>query len=166
MRTFSIDQMQPEDWPFVRRIYLEGIATGMATFEIEAPSWEAWDASHLMCGRLVARNDRDVMGWAALSPVSARRVYAGVAEVSIYVGADNRRRGVGRGLLERLIIESERNDIWTLQAVIFPDNSATLALHSACGFREVGRRERIGKLNGTWRDTILLERRSKMIEVE
>lgn len=163
MRTFLIDQMQPEDWPFVRQIYLDGIATGIATFEIEAPSWEAWDASHLICARLVARNDRDVMGWTALSPVSARKAYAGVAEVTIYVGENYRRSGVGRALLERLISESEQSGIWTLQAVVFPENSATLALHSGCGFREVGRRERIGKLAGTWRDTILLERRSKTI---
>lgn len=108
MRTFLIDQMQPEDWPFVRQIYLDGIATGMATFEIEAPSWEAWDASHLICGRLVARHDRDVMGWTALSPVSARKVYAGVAEVTIYVGENYRRTGVGRALLERLISESNK----------------------------------------------------------
>lgn len=147
-------------------IYLAGIAGGQATFEIEAPSWEAWDQSHHSFARLVARAKKGVVGWGALSPVSNRRAYAGIAEVSVYVAEDHRRAGIGRRLLEMLITESERNNIWTLQAVMFPENQGSVALHLRCGFREVGRRERIGKLNGVWRDTILLERRSQLIGVD
>jgi len=158
-----VGEMQASDWPAVKAIYLEGIATGLATFETEAPTWAHWDQSHLAYGRLIAGKGNEVIGWAALSPVSQRKAYAGVAEVSVYVAASNRGSGVGRALLERLINESETHDIWTLQAVVFPENAATLALHKRFGFLEVGRRERIGKLNGIWRDTILLERRSKII---
>lgn len=157
--------MAPNDWPSVRAIYLEGIATGQATFETEAPSWDGWDASHLQFARLVACDGEAILGWAALGPVSRRKAYAGVAEVSVYVAAERRGRGIGRALLEKLIVASEENRIWTLQAVVFPENEATLALHRACGFREVGRRERISKLNGEWRDTLLLERRSRQIGV-
>jgi L-amino acid N-acyltransferase YncA len=159
----KIAEMRPEDWAKVKAIYLEGIATGHATFETEAPSWEAWDAAHLAFARLVARDGQTISGWAALSSVSRRQAYAGVAEVSVYVAANHRNAGVGRALLDALITESEGNDIWTLQAVVFPENAATVSLHLRCGFREVGRRERIGKLNGEWRDTILLERRSALI---
>jgi L-amino acid N-acyltransferase YncA len=161
----AIVPMTAEDWDQVRGIYLEGIATGVATFETEAPSWEAWNAAHMAAGRLVARDDRMVVGWAALSPVSERCVYAGVAEVSVYVGARHRRAGKGRLLLERLVAESERAGVWTLQAGIFPENGASLALHRRCGFREVGRRERIGRLRGAWRDVLLLERRSANVGV-
>ena len=154
------------DWEAVRAIYLEGIATGDATFETEAPSWETWDAAHLALARLVAQRGRNVIGWAALSPVSQRKAYAGVAEVSVYVAAHSRGQGVGGALLERLIHESEAKGIWTLQAAVFSENAATLALHRRWGFREAGRRERISKLNGIWRDTILLERRSKVIGVD
>jgi phosphinothricin acetyltransferase len=147
----------------VKEIYLEGIATGHATFETDAPSWEVWDDAHLGFARLVARDGQKISGWAALSPVSRREAYAGVAEVSVYVAANDRNAGVGRALLEALITESEKNGIWMLQAVVFPENAATIALHLRCGFREIGRRERIGKLNGVWRDTILLERRSPLI---
>jgi len=157
--------MQPTDWEQVRAIYLEGIATGHATFETEAPSWEQWDAAHLSFARLVARNDHDVAGWAALSPVSQRCVYGGVAEVSVYVATSHRGSGMGRRLLAALISESERNGIWTLQAGMFPENAGSVALHRGCGFREVGRRERIGQLKGVWRDTILLERRSPVVGV-
>lgn len=157
-----IEPMQPGDWPRIREIYLEGIATGHATFEVDAPSWERWEVAHLPFARLVARRG-EIVGWAALSPVSQRCVYGGVAEVSVYVSSASRGAGVGGALLQALIDESERNNIWTLQAGIFPENSASIALHLACGFRVVGRRERIGKLNGIWRDTILLERRSKTI---
>ena len=163
MNAYLIEQMQPDDWPFVRSIYLEGIATGNATFETEAPSREEWNASHLVSVRLVARDEDRLIGWAALSEISRRQVYSGVAEVSVYVAHDSRGKGVGRALLEQLIAESEQNGIWTLQASVFPENVATIALHRACGFREVGRRERISKLNGSWRDTILLERRSKSV---
>jgi L-amino acid N-acyltransferase YncA len=164
--SFLIERMQPADWVTVREIYLQGIAAGQATFETDAPLWESWDANHLAFARLVARDDEAVIGWAALSPVSARRAYAGVAEESVYVAFNRHGTGAGRQLLEALISESEQNGIWTLQAVMFAENQASVALHLACGFREVGRRERIGKLNGVWRDTILLERRSTRIGVE
>jgi L-amino acid N-acyltransferase YncA len=162
-RSLAIEQMRPIDWAEVKAIYLEGIATGHATFETDAPSWEVWDDAHLRFARLVARDGQTISGWAALSPVSRRPAYAGVAEVSVYVAANDRNAGVGRALLEALIAESERNGIWMLQAAVFPENAATIALHLRCGFREVGRRERIGKLNNEWRDTILLERRSALI---
>lgn len=164
--SFLIDRMQPPDWDDVREIYLQGIAGGQATFETEAPSWESWDANHLAFARLVARDDQGVIGWAALSPVSLRRAYAGVAETSVYVAFDKHGMGVGRQLLEALISESEQNGIWTLQAVMFAENKASVALHRACGFREVGRRERISKLQAVWRDTILFERRSTRIGVD
>jgi L-amino acid N-acyltransferase YncA len=154
-----IEPMTPDHWDVVRSIYLEGIATGDATFETDAPEWEAWDRSHLQFARLIARVDDGIAGWAALSPVSGRRVYAGVAEVSVYVSASARGRGVGAELLKSLILESEKNGIWTLQAGIFPENQASIALHRKLGFREVGRRERIGELHGVWRDVLLLERR-------
>ena len=161
MSGIEIRTLTAGDWDCVRSIYLEGIATGQATFETGAPSWERWDDAHLPAPRLVAASEKRIVGWAAVSPVSWRAVYAGVAEVSVYVGIDSRGTGVGKGLLESLVLESERNAIWTLQANIFPENAASMALHQSCGFREVGRRERIGKMNAVWRDTILLERRSK-----
>jgi len=164
--TLRMDPMLPSDWPAVREIYLEGIATRQATFETEASAWEAWDASHSPFARLVARKGETVVGWAALSPVSSRKAYAGVAEVSVYVAQSQRGCGLGRQLLEALIGESETNGIWSLQAVMFPENAASVALHRRCGFREVGRRERIGKLDGMWRDTILLERRSRRIGID
>jgi L-amino acid N-acyltransferase YncA len=159
----AIEPLRPGDWEAVREIYLEGIATGHATFETGAPSWEKWDADHLRAARLLARRGPAVLGWAALSPVSGRCVYAGVAEVSVYVGAAARGQGVGRVLLEALVRTSEGEEIWTLQAGVFPENVASLALHRRCGFREVGRRERLGKLGGAWRDVILLERRSPTV---
>lgn len=162
-----IDEMSGADWEQVRRIYLEGIATGHATFETAAPEWAAWDAGHLPHSRLVARSAEGVKGWAALSPVSSRVVYGGVAEVSVYVGTSYRGEGLGRALLEALIESSERNGIWTLQAGIFPENRSSVALHKRCGFREVGRRERIGKVQGKgWQDTLLLERRSRLVGVD
>ena len=159
----AIEQMRPIDWAQVKAIYLEGIATGHATFETDAPSWDVWDEAHLRFARLVARDGQTISGWAALSPVSRRPAYAGVAEVSVYVAANVRNAGIGRALLAALIPESEKNGIWMLQAVVFPENAATIALHLRCGFREVGRRARIGKLNNEWRATILLERRSALI---
>lgn len=162
----KIEAMGPGDWDQVRAIYLEGINTGHATFEADVPTWEQWDAAHLRFARLVVRQADDVIGWAAISPVSQRCVYGGVAEVSVYVSAAARGKGVGRKLLNGLIDESEQNGIWTLQAGIFPENTASLALHRACGFREVGRRERIGKMRGVWRDTVLLERRSAKVGVD
>lgn len=160
---FVIGVMEAAVWPAVRAIYAEGIATGNATFETEVPAWAAWDAAHLPHCRLVAREGERVLGWAALSPVSGRCVYAGVAEVSVYAAADSRGRGVGKALLRALITASEQAGIWTLQAGIFPENEASLALHRACGFRRVGVRERIGELAGVWRDVVLLERRSTVV---
>lgn len=155
-----IDNMLKENWERVREIYLEGIATGNATFQTEAPLWEDWDRGHDLECRLVARIENNVVGWAALSPVSGRPVYSGVAEVSIYVSPSSAGIGVGSKLLNELIVQSEQNGFWTLQASIFPENKASIKIHLNNGFREVGRRERIGKRDGIWRDTILLERRS------
>ena len=151
------------DGPAVREIYLEGIATGDATFQTDAPSWEEWDAGHLRTCRLVAVRDGKVAGWAALSPVSDRCAYAGVAEVSVYVGAAFRGHGIGRELLDALVNESEQQQLWTLQAGIFPENRASVGLHERAGFRIVGSRNRLGKLAGRWRDVLLLERRSTVV---
>ena len=155
-----IDQMMPGDWEQVRAIYLEGLQTGQSTFETVAPDWSNWDEAHLQFARLVMREGNEILGWAALSSVSKRVVYRGVAEVTVYVRGNARGKGIGRALLAELIAESERNGIWTLQAAIFPENNASVELHLSSGFREVGRRERIAILNGVWRDTLLLERRS------
>jgi L-amino acid N-acyltransferase YncA len=157
---FAIEELRPADWEQVRAIYLMGIASGEATFETEAPTWEQWDAAHLPKCRLVAQLQGKIVGWAALSPVSRRGVYAGVAEVSIYVHNDYQRVGVGKRLLKRIIEESEDIGIWTLQSSTFPENEASIALQKRCGFRVIGVRERIAKHNSVWRDTILLERRS------
>jgi phosphinothricin acetyltransferase len=159
--TGIIDQMKPPDWDEVRSIYLEGIRGGNSTFETEAPSWEKWNEGHLPVPRLVMRDEDVVLGWAALSPVSKREVYCGVAEVTVYVTEKARGKGIGRLLLEALITESEKHDIWTLQASIFPENTASVELHLRCGFREVGRRERIAMLRDVWRDTLLFERRRR-----
>lgn len=155
--------MRDDDWTEVRRIYGEGIATGNATFETEIPSWEAWNAAHRRDCRLVVRDGANLLGWAALTPVSGRCVYGGVADLSVYIAAAARGRGVGRALLTSLIQESEHQGIWTLQAGIFPENEASLRLHRALGFRDVGRRERIGAMSGAWRDVMLLERRSAVV---
>ncbi len=152
--------LDPHDWLAVRRIYELGIASGHATFQTEAPDWEEWNRAHLADARLVATVDETIVGWAALSPVSSRCVYRGVAEVSIYVDPAYSGRGIGSRLLAELIRLSEVAGIWTLQAGIFPENAASLRLHARSGFREVGRRERIGCLHGSWRDVLLLERRS------
>ena len=159
----TIDVMRTADWASVRDIYQQGIETGEATFETAAPDWAAWNTAHLVHSRLVARDMERVVGWAALSPVSGRCVYAGVAEVSVYVHQDARRNGIGRALLSALIVDAEHQGIWTLQAGLFPENAGSLALHQRCGFRTVGRRERIGQHNGVWRDTLLLERRSPVV---
>jgi phosphinothricin acetyltransferase len=164
--TLSITKLLPADWPVVRAIYEEGIATGQATFETAAPEWPAWDAAHRADCRLVARQGGQIIGWAALSPVSSRCVYEGVAEVSVYIAATARRQGAGRALLAALIEASETAGIWTLQAGIFPENEASVALHQSCGFRVVGRRERLGRHHGVWRDALLLERRSSRVGVE
>jgi L-amino acid N-acyltransferase YncA len=157
----KIDQMRASDWEQVRTIYLEGIHSGHSTFETEAPSWEKWDEGHHSFARLVMGDGEAIVGWAALSPVSKREVYRGVAEVTVYVSENARAQGIGRALLEALVQHSERNGIWTLQASIFPENIASVQLHRGCEFREVGRRERIAMLNGVWRDTLMFEKRSK-----
>jgi L-amino acid N-acyltransferase YncA len=159
----EIIEMDPRHWAAVERIYLEGIATGQATFQTESPGWEEWDKSHTAACRLVAVDGDEVLGWAALTPVSGRCVYAGVAEVSVYIAEKARGRGLGKALLEALIAESEQDSYWTLQASIFPENSASLRLHQNAGFRIIGTRERIGQMHGIWRDTVMLERRSKII---
>jgi L-amino acid N-acyltransferase YncA len=158
-----VDKMTPKDWQAVRAIYLEGIATGNATFETDVPDWEKWDRDHLQDCRLVARKDGQVVGWAALSPVSGRCVYAGVTSLSVYVAEAVRGQGVGKALLQALIEASEQRGIWTLEAGIFPENAASLSLHTSCGFREVGRRDRIGQMDGVWRDVIFMERRSPIV---
>ena len=162
---YHIDPMTPHDWPQVQAIYIEGLATHNATFETQAPKWAAWDSKHLSHCRLVARQENIVTGWAALTPVSTRAVYAGVAEVSIYVAATHRGQGLGHALMTRLIAESETNGIWTLQASIFPENVASIQLHLRHGFRELGRRQRIAQLHGIWRDTVILERRSTVVGI-
>lgn len=158
----SIEAMTEAHADGVRHVYAEGIATGNATFETEAPSWEAWDKAHRADCRFVALSvGGEVLGWAALSRVSERCVYGGVAEVSVYVAGRARNLGLGTRLLSRLIEGSEAADVWTLQAGIFPENTASIALHERCGFRVVGVREKLGRLRGAWRDVALLERRSK-----
>lgn len=159
----QIGPLEASHWEGVRAIYLDGIATGQATFETAAPSWDEWDLNHLPFARVVAISQTDapkIVGWAALNRVSSRPVYRGVAEVSVYVASCARGQGVGKMLLETLIAESEVNGCWTLQASVFPENTASLALHKGCGFRIVGVRERIAQRNGVWRNTVLLERRS------
>ena len=161
--------MRPEDWPHVRRIYEQGIATGHATFESHAPDWPAWGSAHLELCRWVAEEHETglrgepILGWAALALVSSRQVYSGVAEVSLYVAEAARGRGVGRALLERLVSSSEEAGFWTLEAGIFPENRASVALHQACGFRILGTREKLGRMHGRWRDVLLLERRSPVV---
>ena len=163
---YSILPMHPDHWPAIREIYGQGIATGNATFETELPDWTKWDSGHRRDCRLVAVETSDqhnVLGWAALSPVSSRHVYRGVAEVSVYVGSSARGRGIAKALLRALIRESEGAGIWTLQAGVFPENAPSITVHKSCGFREVGVRHKIGSLNGIWRDVQLLERRSSIV---
>jgi L-amino acid N-acyltransferase YncA len=155
----AIRDLTAADWPAVAAIYAAGIATGNATFETEVPAWEAWDASHSGL-RLVAEEEGQVVGWATLTPVSGRCCYRGVGENSIYIAEGARGRGVGRVLLERLVERAEAEGFWTIETGIFPENEASVALHVACGFRIVGTRERLGEMNGVWRDVLFLERRS------
>jgi L-amino acid N-acyltransferase YncA len=159
----QIAPMQSHHWPTVKTIYEAGLATGNASFQTGAPSWEEWDAAHLQHSRLVAIKDDIILGWAALTSVSGRCVYAGVAEVSVYVHPGSRGLGIGEALLHQLIAESEINGIWTLQAGIFPENGPSLRIHEKCGFRMIGTREKIGKMGDHWRDTVLLEKRSKTV---
>jgi L-amino acid N-acyltransferase YncA len=157
----SVRPLVRDDWPAVREIYEQGIATGDATFETEAPDWAAWDRGHSL--RLVADAGGEVLGWAALSPVSERCVYEGVAEDSVYVASSAQGRGIGRLLLEELVRRAEADGVWTVQAGIFPENDASLELHRRCGFRVVGVRERLGRHDGVWRDVVLMERRSEVV---
>src|SRR2546421_222987 len=159
----EVRDLRPSDWPEVARIYREGIETGNATFETEVPSWQEWDAAHLGEHRLVAERNGAVAGWIALVPFSPRECYAGVAEVSAYVGEEARGEGVGSALLTAVIDSSERAGIWTLQTGVFPENDVSLRLLQRLGFRVVGTRERIGRLHGVWRDVVLVERRSEVI---
>jgi phosphinothricin acetyltransferase len=154
------------DWPRVREIYQEGIATGDATFETEPPDWEAWDREHAATARLVAEDKSGILGWAALSPVSERCVYGGVGEVSVYVAEAAQGQGLGTKLLEALIEASEEAGFWTLQAGIFPENAVSIHIHEKCGFRILGIRRHLGKLKGVWRDVVLMERRSEKVGVE
>lgn len=161
----EIIKIKKQHYPLISTIYAEGIATGTATFETEVPSWDSWDKSHLDSCRIAVMDGDQMLGWAALSPVSSRCVYGGVAELSVYVSAAARGKGVGSILLDKLIAESESKGIWTLQAGIFTNNVASIALHHKCGFRKIGYREKIGKLGNEWMDNTLMERRSKVIGV-
>jgi phosphinothricin acetyltransferase len=161
--SLEMRDLRPDDWPEVAQIFEEGIATGNATFETEVPSWEDWDRAHLAGHRFAAQDDGRVVGWIALAPVSARECYEGVAEISVYVTAGARGRGVGSELLATLVESAERGGLWTLQTSVFPENAASLALLRRFGFRVVGTRERIARLHGVWRDTVLVERRSEVV---
>ena len=161
--SYRIEKMQPSDWDEVKKIYLQGISTQMATFQTEAPSWESWNSGHISSCRLVACSEDGILGWAALSPTSSRPCYRGVAEVSIYIAEGARGQGVGAALLKKLVELSEVNDFWTLQSGIIRENAASISIHKKCGFREIGIRERVAQMsNGKWHDTVLLERRSKV----
>ena len=159
----SVRRLTPDDWPVVEAIWAEGIATRDATFETETPSWASFDATRHRDHRLVAADAGEVVGWAALAPISRRECYAGVAEDSVYVASQARGRGVGRALLEALVAGADAGGIWTIQTSVFPENAASLALHERAGFRVLGRRERIAQLDGIWRDALLLERRSPVV---
>ena len=159
----TIRRLQPADWPDVEAIWAEGIHTGNATFETETPSWDSFDVSRHPEHRHVALLDDGVAGWAALAPISRRPCYAGVAENSVYVASSRRGQGVGRALMEELVAGADAGGIWTIQTSVFPENIPSLKLHERVGFRVVGRRERIAQLDGRWRDTLLLERRSPVV---
>jgi L-amino acid N-acyltransferase YncA len=158
----TIEPLTSAHWPEVKLIYEQGIATGHATFQTAAPDWEEWDKSHLSSPRILMMEGKQVLGWAALTAVSGRCVYAGVGEVSVYVASQAQGKGIGKKLLAQLITQSEQAGFWTLQAGIFPENKASLHIHTQLGFRILGVREKIGKMNGVWRDTVFLERRSKI----
>ncbi len=162
----TIRPMISSDWQAVSRIYTEGIETGFATFETDLPSYDTWNQNHLKSCRLVAERGNKVAGWAALSPVSGRCVYGGVGEVSVYVGKDFRAMGIGKLLMRHLILESEKQGLWTLQAGIFPENTGSIKLHEIVGFRKIGFREKVGKLHGAWKDNLLFERRSKKVGLD
>ncbi len=161
----NIRPMQASDWNTVAKIYQEGIATGVATFETTVPTYESWDVAHMNSCRLIASDKDQILGWAALSPVSSRCVYGGVAEVSVYVASVSRGKGVGKLLLQKLIEASEDEGLWTLQSGVFPENTGSIELHKKIGFRYIGKRERVGKLHGIWKDNLLFERRSEIIGI-
>lgn len=161
---FIIDRMNETDWPQVSDIYLAGIKTEIATFQNDVPTWEEWNRGHSTDCRFVARSGEKILGWVALSPVSSRCVYAGVAEVSIYIEEEHKGMGIGTILLNNLIKYSEEAGYWTLQSGIIKENLSSRILHKKCGFREIGYRERLGKMNnGKWHDVILMERRSNTV---
>jgi len=160
-----IEKMTENDWEDAAKIYIQGIQTKNATFEEKCPDWYTWDKNHRTDCRLVAKNNGNVIGWASLANVSGRCVYEGVSEVSIYVDSNIQGQGIGQRLMERLIIESEKSNIWTMQAGIFPENKSSIRLHEKNGFRIIGKREKIGKMDNKWRDVILLERRSKIVGI-
>jgi phosphinothricin acetyltransferase len=162
----TIRDMQPADWDQVSQIYTEGIATGFATFETITPTFNHWDNAHVAQCRFVAEENGEILGWVALSPVSSRCVYGGVAEVSVYISAKNRGKGVGKNLMEHLILESEKAGYWTLQSGIFPENLGSIKLHEKVGFRYIGKRERVGKIHGVWKDNLLFEKRSSVIGID
>ena len=159
-------EMIPSDWPQVKIIYQKGLDLGYASFEIQAPAWEKWDATHLGACRFVAESEEGILGWIALSKVSTREVYKGVAEVSIYIDPAQSGRGLGRKLMEKVISESEKLGFWTLQSGIFPQNKASIHLHEKMGFRKIGYRERVAKRDGIWQDNVLMERRSKKVGLD
>ncbi|SDQ21042.1 GNAT family N-acetyltransferase [Flagellimonas zhangzhouensis] len=162
----KIRPMTAEDWDSVSQIYAEGIATGFATFETQTPTFEHWDKAHISKCRFVAEEDGEIMGWVALSPVSSRCVYGGVGEVSVYIATKSRGKGVGKQLMQRLIEESEKAGYWTLQSGVFPENEASIKLHDKVGFRFIGKRERVGKIHGIWKDNLLFEKRSEKVGVD
>ena len=166
MKHVGFRALEPSDWARVREIYEEGIATGHATFETEAPGWEDWDSKHIRSCRWVVVAEGRVVGWAALWPASDRCVYGGVAEVSVYVGRGAQGAGLGARLLEKLVDASESQGFWTLQAGIFPENKSSVRIHEKCGFRVIGHRERLGKMGEVWRDVLLMERRSSTMGVD
>lgn len=159
----EIRKMRESDWEAVSNIYQEGIATGFATFEKTIPTFEAWNNAHMKSCRYVAVSDQGILGWVALSPVSSRCVYGGVAEVSVYIAMKSRGQGIGKRLMQTLITASEKEGLWTLQSGIFPENEGSIELHKQMGFRYIGKRERVGKLDGVWKDNLLFERRSTTV---
>ncbi|EKQ56057.1 MULTISPECIES: GNAT family N-acetyltransferase [unclassified Clostridium] len=163
---YNIEEMKASDWEQVKNIYIEGIKTGIATFQTEAPTWENWNIGHLDKCRLVARSVNGILGWVALSPTSSRDCYKGVVEVSIYVGEKYKGQGIGKNLLTSLINNSEENGIWTLYCAIIRENIASIAMHKSCGFREIGIREKVARTSsGVWHDVVLMERRSKKVGI-
>jgi len=161
----NIISFTEKHYPQVAKIYADGIATGQATFQTEAPGWLDWDKAHLPHSRIAAIENDELAGWAALTAVSSRCVYAGVAEVSVYIAENFRGKGVGKMLMQELIRQSEEQGIWTLQSGIFPENKASISLHEKCGFRIIGYREKVGCMNGVWRDTVIMERRSRKVGI-